>query len=471
MKIVNEDMTGKCLTVIEFEAERSEFAPFIDKAFKSAAKQINVPGFRKGKAPKFMLKQYVEPKYIAEYAAEEFVEKNFDSIIEMSGKKPVAQCTFDVVDCDIDSEEPVTLKFSIPTEPVVKLGDYKNIEVRKYVKTVTDEDIEKQIEEIKLQQTKITPVLDRACQNEDNLFIDLTDKDEEDAKAKPKRYIIGRGDGPAEMDEAFIGMEQGDEKDITVTYAADFKDEELAGKTKNYHIRVRNIYHNETPDFNDEFIADMFKNAPALPEGEEYPKTVDEYRAFAKTKMQDEMNKQFDSMYKNEIITKLVECCDIEFPDAMIDQRVKDSFANFSNYIKQNNMKVEDYMKIYQLTPQMMADEFKKRETLELQKSLAGAELVKAENLKATEEEFDALIKEKAEARKSTPEAFKEMVDKNEYFKTMLEDEIVSKKLMDFLVSNAKITEEEWDEEKMMAEQMAKQIEETAETEKTESAE
>lgn len=464
MQIINEEQVNACLTSIELEIEKAEFEPCVNSAYKTAAKQINVPGFRKGKAPRFMLKQYVEPKYIAEYAAEEFVEKNFDKIIELSGKKPYAQCTFDVVDCDPEGDGPVTIKFNIPTEPVVKLGEYKGIEAKKYVKEVTDEDIEKQLDEIIAQRTKITPVLDRPAAKEDSLFLDVTDTDAEEPKAKPERYVVGKG--TKDMDKAVIGMEQGDEKDVTVKYPKSYSDKDLAGQTKNYHIKVRNIYNNVTPELNDEFIAEMFKSAPALPEGEEYPKTVEEFRSYSKKHMQEELNKQFDEMFKSELINKLVECSDIQYPEAMLNQRVQDAINRFSNYLKQSNMKMEDYMKAYQLTPNMMVEEFKKREDIELKKSLVGAELVKAENLKASDEEMEAAIKEKAEQRNSTPEAFKEMVDKNEYFKTMIEDEIVSKKIMDVLIENAKVNEEVWDEEKMMAEQMAQQIEAAAEQKK-----
>ncbi len=466
MTIINtEDIKEKCLTTLEIEISKEEFEPSIAAAYKEAAKSINVPGFRKGKAPKFILKQYVDPKYLSEYAAEQFVEKNFDKIVELSGKKPFAQCTFDLEDFN-EEEGIATIKFIIPTEPQVTLGDYKGIEVKKYTKTVSDEDVKNQLDEFVLQRTRISPVLDRPCEKGDNLFIDIKDNDEEDAKSKPERYIIG--EGTEDMDNALIGMEQGDEKDVIVSYPADYSDKDLAGKTKNYHVRVRNIYHNVPPEVNDEFIQSLFKDAPALPEGKEYPKNLEEYNAYAKEEMQKHFDKQFDDMFKNELLNKIVENATITYPDAIIDQRVKESFNRFNNYIKNQGMKVEDYMKAYQLTPDMMVKEFKAREEAELKRSLVGSEIIKAEDIKATDEEIEASLKEKAEARNSTLEAFKEMVEKNSYYKTMIEDEIVSKKFMDFIIENASVTEEEFDEEKAMAEQMAKQIEETTEKEETE---
>ena len=460
MQIINEEQVNPCLTSIEIEISKEEFEPSVNKAYKSAAKQINVPGFRKGKAPKMVLKQYVEPKYIAEYAAEDFVEKSFDNIIELSGKKPFAQCTFDLVDYN-DAEGTATIKFTIPTEPIVKLGEYKGVEVNKYVKEVTDEDVKKQLDEFVAQRTHISPILNRPSEMGDNLFIDIKNNDDAEAKSKPTRQILG--DGPADLDNALVGMEQGDDKDVTVNYPADYSDAELAGKTINYHVKVRNIYNNVAPEVNDEFIQEIFKNAPALPDGKEYPKTVDEYYSYSKEEMQKQLDSQFDNIFKEALLNKIVENAEIEFPEAIIDQRVKDGFNRFANYLKSNNMKIEDYMKAYQLTPDMMIKEFKDREELELKRSLVGAEIIKAEDIKATDEEMDAQIKEYAEARKSTPEAIKEMCDKNENFKTALEDQIVSKKLMDFIVENAKVTEETFDEEKYMAEQMAKEIETQAE--------
>lgn len=463
MKIINTEQVNPCLTSIEIEIEKSDFEQFITKAYKSAAKQINVPGFRKGKAPRMILKQYVEPKYIAEYASEEFVQKNFDEIIKLSGKTPFAQCSFDVLDCDPESDAPVTLKFTIPTEPVVKLGEYKGIEVKKYVKEVSDEDITKQLDEIILQRTKITPILDRPAAKGDNTFIDINDTEDAESKPKPERHIIG--DGPRDMDKAIIGMEIGDEKDVTISYPKSYKDKSLAGQSKNYHIKLRNIYHNVAPELNDELIVDMFKNAPALPEGEEYPKTVDEFKTFSKTKMQEQLNKQFDDMFKNEMLDKLVENSEVTYPEAMLNQRVSDSINRFQSYLSSNNMKMDDYLKAYQITPNMLVDDFKKKEDVELKRGLIGAEIIKAEEIKATDEEMEALINEKAELRKSTPEAFKELIEKNPQFKTMLEDEIVSKKFMEFIEANAKIVEETWDEEKIMAEQMAKEIEDKVEKE------
>ena len=471
MQVIKEEQVKPCLTSIEVEITTEEFKSALNAAYKSAAKQINVPGFRKGKAPKMILKNYVEPKYIGEYAAETFIEKNFDQLIELSNKKAFAQVTYELIDFN-DADESATIKLNIPTEPIVKLGDYKGVEVTKYVKEVSDDDVKQQLDEFVLQRTKITPILDRPCAKGDNLFIDKKDNDDPEAKSKPERYIIG--EGTKDMDKALIGMEQGDETDVTVKYPKSYSDKELAGQTKNYHVKVRNIYCNVAPEVNDEFIQSIFANAPALPEGEEYPKTLEEYNKFAKTKMQEQLNKQFDDMFKNELMNKIIENASIDYPEAMLDQRVKQSFNQFSNYLKNNKMKMEDYMKAYQLTPDMMVEEFKTREEYEIKKGLIAAEIIKAENLKATEEETEAKIKEKAEARNSTVEAFKEMVDKNEYFKTMIEDEIVSKKFMDFIETNATVKEETWDEEKMMAEQMAKQIEnntEKAEETKEKSAE
>ncbi|MBQ0105888.1 MAG: trigger factor [Armatimonadetes bacterium] len=465
MQIINEEQINPCLTSIEIEIEMAEFGSFVTKAYKSAAKQINVPGFRKGKAPRAILKQYVEPQYIADYAAEEFMKKNYEEIIEMSGKKPVAQCSFDIIDCVPDSDSPVTIKLTIPTEPIVKLGDYKGIEVKKYVKEVSDEDIDKNLNELIAQRTKIVPVLDRPVAEGDTLFIETKTKDSED-KPKPERYVVGSG--LEDMDKAVIGMEQGDDKDITVNYPADYKEAELAGTAKDINVKIRNIYHNEAPEINDKFIAEMFANAPALPDGGEYPKTVEEFRAYSKEQMQKQLNQQFENMFNTELLNKLVENAAIDFPEALLNQRVSEAINRFANYLKSQNIKVEDYMKAYQLTPQMLTDEFKKQEEFELKKSLVGAEIVKAEDIKATDEEMENAIKEKAEARNSTVEAFKELIDKNENFKLMIEDEIVSKKLMDFIVSNAKVIEEEWDEEKMAAEAMAKQIEEIAEEKKAE---
>ncbi|MBQ7257813.1 MAG: trigger factor [Abditibacteriota bacterium] len=466
MTIINtEEFNEKCLTNIEIEISSEEFESSVKAAYKSAAKQINIPGFRKGKAPKFILKQYVEPKYIGEYAAEQFIEKNFDKIIELSGKKPFAQCSFDVIDYN-DEEGTATIKFIIPTEPQVTLGDYKGIEVKKYHKDVTDEDVKAQLDEFILQKTRISPVLDRPCEKGDNVFADVKDNDDEEDKPKPQRFVLG--EGIEDIDNAIIGMEQGDEKDVIASYPADYEDEKLAGKTKNYHIRVRTIYHNVPPEINEEFFAELFKGAPALPEGKEYPKNMDEYNVYAKEEMQKHFDKQFEDMFKDELLKKIVDNATVYYPDAIIDQRTKESFERFSNYVKGQGMKVEDYMKAYQLTPDMMVKEFRSREEAELKRSLVGSEIIKAEDIKATEEEIEASLKEKAEARNSTLEAFKEMVEKNSYYKTMIEDEIVSKKFMDFIIENAVVTEEEFDEEKAIAEQMANQIEENTEKEETE---
>lgn len=463
MKIINTEQVNPCLTSIEIEIEKADFEQFITKAYKSAAKQINVPGFRKGKAPRMILKQYVEPKYIAEYASEEFVQKNFDEIIKLSEKTPFAQCSFDVIDCDPESDGPITIKFNIPTEPVVKLGEYKGVEVKKYIKEVSDEDIQKQIDEIVLQRTRISPVLDRPAAKGDNTFIDINDTNDPESKPKMERHIIG--DGPRDMDKAITGMEIGDEKDVTVSYPKSYKNKDLAGQSKDYHIKLRNIYHNVAPEVNDDFVVEMFKNAPALPEGEEYPKTLEEFRAYSKTKMQEQLNNQFDDMFKNELLNKIVENAEINYPEGMLNQRVSDSINRFRSYLASNNMKMEDYMKAYQITPEMLLEDFKKREDIELKRGLIGAEIIKAEAIKATEEEMETAIKEKAELRKSTVEAFKELIEKNPQFKTMIEDEIVSKKFMEFIEANAKINEEVWDEEKIMAEQMAKEIEDKVEKE------
>lgn len=454
MQIIKEEQVNPCLTTIEIEILRSEFEPSIDVAYKEASKKVNVPGFRKGKAPRFMLQSLLEPQYVVEIAAENFVSKNFDKIIEVADKKPFAQVTFDVLDANLsDKDANITMKFNIPLEPVVTLGDYKGIEVTKYTKEVSDEDIEKQLEEIIAQQTKISPILDRPVAEGDTLFIEQKDLESEEP-GKPARYIVGQG--VADMDKALIGMEQGDDKDVVVSYPADYADAELAGKTKNYNVKVKNIYNNITPTLDDEFVVNMFANAP---EGTEYPKTVEELKEYSKKNMQEQLNKNFEDMFKNSLLEKIVANSEIFFPEAIIESRVKDRIQQFTNYLKQNNMDISSYMQMYGLTPDMMIEEFKKTEEVELKRSLAGSEIIKAEDIKATEEEIEESIAKKAESRNSTPEAFKEMMAKNQYFSNMIEDEIISKKLMDFIIENAKITEEIFDEAKMASDQLAEAVE------------
>ena len=466
MKIINKEQVNSCLTSYEVEITKKTFEPSIDKAYKEIAKEVKIDGFRKGKAPRIILQNLykIDSQPILETASEDFVGKNFDNIIKLFEKEPYGQVSYDIISSDLISEDGnIVIKFNVPGEPIVELGDYKGIDVTKYSKTVTDEEVDKEIELLVSKQTKVEPVLDRGIASGDTVFVEMTESGS-DTTTTETFIIDGKS---ARIDKIFIDMEQGDDKkEVKFTFPKEYINPKFAGTSGVFDIKIKNIYNSNEPEVNDEWVKEMFKDAPT-------PEPIDTVlglKDYMKKNMQEQINSSFDNMFKNSILDKIVENASVEYPEAMLEQRIKSKFEQFSNYLKQQNMKMEDYMKMYQLTPEMMYNEFKQTEDVSLRRTLVGAKIVELEKMEPTEEEINAEIAKKAEERNSTFEAFKEMVEKNPYFDGMIKEEIVNVKFMNFLIENANITEEEYDETKTLTENVEKIAEEPKKTKSTKKA-
>lgn len=452
MQIINQEQVNPCLTSYEVEITKAEFNSSIDKAYKEIAKEVKIDGFRKGKAPRVFLQNIykIDSEPVVETASESYVSDHFDEIVKMFEKEPYGQVSYDVVSSDLSGEDGnIVIKFNVPGEPIVTLGEYKGIELTKYVKTVSDEDIQGEIDNLVARQTKVEPVLDRSIAEDDTVFVELVDTLDADVVSTETFIVDGK---LPEVDSVLIGMELGDDKsDVSIAFPDDYINPSLAGKSGVYNLKIKNIYSSNQPEVNDEWVVEIFKDAPV----EEPVDTVEKLKAYMRDNMQKQIDSSFDNMFKNSLLDKIVELSTIEYPEAMLEPRIKGKFEQFSNYLKQQNMKIDDYMKLYQITPEMMYNEFKQTEDVSLRRTLVGAKIVEVEGLEPTEEEIKDAIVKKAEEKNSTYEAFKEMVDKNPYFEGMVKDEIVNVKFMDFLIANAKVTEEEYDETKMTADKLS----------------
>ncbi|MBP5274581.1 MAG: trigger factor [Abditibacteriota bacterium] len=441
MKVINTEQVNACLTAYEVEIEKSEFDKALSAAYREISKEIRLDGFRKGKAPRALLEKIynVDQDPVPGMAAEHFVKDNFDALKALFDKEPYAQVSYDVESSDIASSGIITIKFNVPGEPVVSLGEYKGIEADRFVKTVSDEDVQSEIDNMVARQTKVEPVLDRPVGDDDTVFVEFLNKEDE-TKNSTESFVID-GKIPAN-DEILKGMEIGDTKDgVSLYFDEGYYNKELAGTTGTFDIRIKTVYHTNKPEVTDEWVAESFKDAP----DDHKVETVEQLRKTMRENMQKQLDNEFENMFQTALIDKVVENASIEFPEAMLEPRIENRFRGFADYLKQQNMKVEDYMKMYQLTPEMMYEEFKKTEEVNLRRSLAAGKIIEEEKLDPTEEEIDAAVAKKAEERKSTFEAFKEMCDKNEYMMNLIKDEIVNKKFMDFLKENAKINEKDWD--------------------------
>ncbi|MBR4749590.1 MAG: trigger factor [Abditibacteriota bacterium] len=441
MKVINTEQVNACMTVYEVEIEKSEFDKALNAAYKDISKEIRLDGFRKGKAPRALLEKIyaVDQDPVPGMAAEHFVKDNFDAVKALFEKEPYAQVSYDVESSDIASAGIITIKFSVPGEPVVELGAYKGLEVDRYTKTVTDDEVQSEIDNLVARQTRVEPVLDRPIAEDDTVFVEFLNKEDE-TKNSTESFVTD-GKIPAN-DEVLKGMEIGDTRDGAVlSFDEDYYNKELAGTTGTFDIRIKTVYHTNKPEVTDEWVAETFKDAPF----DEKPDTVDKMKELMRTNMQKQLDSQFENMFHTALIDKVVENASIEYPEAMLEPRIEQRFRGFSDYLKQQNMKVDDYMKMYQLTPEMMYEEFKNTEDVNLKRSLAAGRIVETEKLEPTEEEINEAIGKKAEERKSTFEAFKEMCDKNEFMLNMIKDELVNEKFVRFLSDNAVVTEKDWD--------------------------
>ena len=382
MEITTETLENRQLRLtIELDAERSEKA--MRRAARQIARQVNIPGFRKGKAPyKLILQRYGEDT-IRREAAEMVVEEVYREALEQEEIVAHAPGTLDRVDLD-----PITFEFVISLPPTVELGDYREYRLKPRKVKVEKEEVRQALEEIR-DQNAVLELVERPAAMEDGIVIDLVGRTTEGVEflnIDDLRLLLeATSTSPAPgFAQAIVGMEAGDERSFTLTLPADFPEEKYRGQEAEFTVRVKEVYDSTLPDLDDD-LARTVGNYDSFKELE----------AHVRDQLQQAAQDKADEEYATQVLEAIIEQAQAEYPPVMIEKTLDDMVEEVERAVKREaRLSLDDYLRFQGKTMEELREELEPGAAARIKRALVLGEVVVQEGLAVDESEIGARIEE-----------------------------------------------------------------------------
>ncbi len=426
LKTATKLESGRVELEIEVGAEAFEAA--VAKAYKKNIGKLNVPGFRKGKAPRHLVEKMYGEGVFYDEAMNDIYPEALDEAIKESGYEYVE----DKIDLDVVSvgKEGLVFKAVITVKPEVTLGEYKGLKAPKAVKDVTDEDIAAELVKLQERNSRMVTVEDRAAQDGDTVVFDFEGFVDEVAfeggKAEKYSLVLGSGQFIPGFEEQIVGKSIDEEFDVNVTFPEDYQAEELAGKAAVFKCKLHEIKTKELPVLDDDFAKDC----------SEFD-TLDELKADIKDRLTKSNEKAAEDAFETALLDQLADGMQAEIPEAMITNRVKDHVRDFAYRLQSQGLDLDTYMKYTGMDMETFEEGFREQAERQVKVRLALEAVVKAENIVVSDEDIEAEFAKMAELYKMDVEQIKNFVPAED-----LARDLAVEKALQLLKDNAVITEE-----------------------------
>ena len=402
-----------------------EWAAANDKAYLDNRKKFAVNGFRKGKVPKHVLEMYYGKGLFYEDALNDLFAEHYPAILEKEKENftPVGDPALSVEEI---SDEKVVLTATTPVKPDVTIEKYTGIKIEKFEYTVTDADVDKEIDSTRERFAESVDVTDRAAQNGDTVNIDFEGKMDgvafDGGSAQGYDLTLGAGQFIAGFEEQVVGMNVGETKDVNVTFPEDYQAENLKGKPAVFTVTVHKITGKVLPELNEEFVKKVGSDS------------VDAYRAKVRERLEKAAASRSLNETENSIITEIAKTASAEIPDAMIEKQEEYSMQRMEYSLMYQGIKLDDYLKYVNQT----RDEYKKHFEEEARRTvlhqLIVEKLIKELNIEATEAEIADKVAEQAASVGKEAEEYRKTMDPRQL--EYIEGDIKVTKLFDYLQAN-----------------------------------
>lgn len=404
LKSTNKTDVNTTELLISIDAETFENA--VEKAYQRQKKNIQIPGFRKGKVSRKLAEREFGEGCFYEDAINSLLGPELDAAVTEAKLELVDRPSVEVL--SIDKAEGVEIKAVCVTKPEIEISDYKGIKAAKTVKEITDEDVNAQIEIIRKKNARIVSVDDRAAQMGDEVIIDFEgffgDEAFEGGKGEDHPLRLGSGQFIPGFEDQVAGHSIGDKFDVTVTFPEDYQMTEYAGKEAVFKCELKSISYEELPEIND----DLVKDATEFD-------TVDEYKADIRTKLEEAAVKQADNEFESAVLNTLIEKVDAPIPNCMFEQRIDAIMRSFEQQLQQQGMDLKLYFQYTGTDMDSLRETYRERAVNEVKLRLALEKIAEIENLDVSEEEINNSLSEIAAANGMDVDTVKRFIPINEY--------------------------------------------------------
>ena len=386
LKNVEKKENNTALFTVESDA--AEFEAAVNGAYLKAKSSINIPGFRKGKAPRALVESMYGHEVFYQDAMDDLAPKAFEQGLTEGELRIVGQPAIDNV--EVTEERTVRYTFSVSLYPEVTLGQYKGLKAPKEVTTVSDEEVEEEVEKKRKQNARKVSVEDRPAQMGDTVNIDfdgfLNGERFDGGKAEGYELELGSNSFVPGFEEQIVGMKVGDEKDLDITFPQEYTPE-LAGKAVVFKVKLNSLSYNELPELDDEFAGDNGFD------------TLDEYKADIRANIEKRFNEQADSAFRSEVVKKAIDNMTVTVPKSMIASKVEDILRNYAaNFgLTDRSLSVEKLMEMMGVDENMLNLNIRPAAEYQVKNDLLLDAVALEEKLEATAEEIEEFAKKMAD--------------------------------------------------------------------------
>ncbi len=417
----------KNMAKLTIEVSADDLEKALQAAYLKEKNKISVPGFRKGKVPRAMIEKMYGPEIFYDDAANRLIPDAYAEAADESKLEIASQPKIDVV--QLEKGKPFIFTAEVAVKPEVTLGEYKGLEVEKTDTAVTDEEVDAQVEKERDSNARTITVEDRPVQKGDQTIIDFEGFVDgvafEGGKGEDYPLTIGSDAFIPGFEDQLIGAEKGAEVEVKVQFPAEYHAEDLAGKPAVFKVTVKEIKAKELPALDDDFAQDVSEF-----------NTLEEYKADVRKKLEEKKEAAAKEAKEEAAIAKAIENAQMDIPEAMIDTQTRQMMDEFASRLQQQGLALQQYYQFTGMDNDKLAEQMKPNALKRIQTRLVLEAVVKAEDIKATEEEYKAEVEKMAKMYQMETEKLEQLIGEAEA-ETMKED-IAVQKAVDLIRDTAK---------------------------------
>ncbi len=430
---VTKEALDPCQVALTIEVEPDKVGQAFDRAYREYGKYVSVPGFRKGKAPLSFVKQRIPEADVRQRTAEMLVEPAYAGALEQEGIDPFALPKLELVQLDADGK-PFIFKAVVPLRPEVELGTYTGLTVVKKKYTLTDENVDAQLDTMR-QRAAEYPIAERPAQTGDLVVAELSalvDSRPEAAEPRPTMIEIGADNIPG-FDDQLLGMNKGDEKTFALIYPETYPDAELAGQDVEFTVVVNEIHEKQVPEL-DDALATKLSNGRY--------ETLTALKADLRADMEKSLVQSSESESDSSLLDQIIEGSTVKFPPVLVETEVDDDVKQLLERLERQNVTIDEYLERIGKTREQIVAEFTEAAAKRIQIGLVLGKVSETETLTLSDADLDAALAERAAQERTTPAAVRAMLE-NSSGMDELRNRAQAKKVLDFLRGSAIIEEKE----------------------------
>ena len=423
---VKVDKLENNMAKITVTVPAEDFTKAVTESYNRNKGKYPVQGFRKGHAPQKIIENTYGEGVFFEDAINHIIDRTYGDAIKESGLDVVSKANFDLADMGKGKDFVYTAE--VATRPAVELGQYKGVEIEKTDDTVTDEDLNKAVEQEQKRNARLVTVTDRAAADGDTAVIDFDGSVDgvhfDGGKAEDYSLKLGSHSFIEGFEEQVIGHNTGDEFDINVTFPENYGSKELAGKAAVFAIKVKEIKAEELPELDDEFASEV----------SEFD-TLAEYKEDLKKKLEVEKANRNKTIKENRVVDKIIENCKVDLPELMVETKIDGTIDDYTRQMQSQGMSIEDYMKYTGMTMEKLREQVKPQAEKDLKVGLILEAIAKEEKIEVEDKEVEDELQKMADSYQMKLDDIKKYMTDSD--KENIRENLKIQKAVQLLVDNA----------------------------------